>query len=246
MLEQVYITYDTFFNYINLWLPYFGFMNEVYLLQFLILYLFLIFYWESNPYYNLLYMFILIFIIGIFLGFYQLEIFTAFLWLIECSVIFVMILILLYVNIKGIKVNYNRYYNLISLFIFFFFLLINYYIVDLEFDVVMYDFISPSIYDNLYELLNNDIMNDLFGFYISYYILNVVVLIIIGYILLVGSVLCVNLFKLNKNIRSTNYNEFFNIFSIFFNLINYNFFRKQNLIIQGNTLSSIKVFKKKL
>ena len=95
---------------------------------------------------------------------FQIELFTAFLWLVECSVLFVFLLLLFYLNIKGAysystSENYNY---LLFLFIFIYFILINYYsesdtncFVDMNF---------YGILENYYEAVYNNISNDLFGF----------------------------------------------------------------------------------
>ena len=176
---------------------------------------------------------------------FQIELFTAFLWLVECSVLFVFLLLLFYLNIKGAysystSENYNY---LLFLFIFIYFILINYYsesdtncFVDMNF---------YGILENYYEAVYNNISNDLFGFSISYYFLNGVEFIFIGFLLLVGSVICVNLYLFNKSVRVQSHHKYLTVFN-FFNDFNIFFFlRKQNLIKQGNNKASLKVFKKK-
>jgi hypothetical protein len=127
--------------------------------------------------------------------------------------------------------------------LFFFYLNISIYsefsnnnIVDLSF---------YSLIDNFYETVFNPITNDLFGFSISYYMINGVEFIFIGFLLLIGSVICVNLYQMNKNIRVQNYNNFLTLFNFFSDFSNFLFFRKQNLTKQGNSKASLKIFKKK-
>ncbi len=108
------------------------------------------------------------------------------------------------------------------------------------FDVSFY-----SLLDNYYEALNNGISNDLFGFLISYYFLNAVEFILIGFLLLVGSVICVNLYSFNKNTRAQNTDSFLTLFKFFSDFTGFLFLRKQNLIKQGNNKASLKIFKKK-
>jgi hypothetical protein len=176
---------------------------------------------------------------------FQIELFTAFLWLVECSVLFVFLLLLFFLNIKGsytytTSQTYNYFFSLIILF---YFILVNYYsesdsssIIDLSF---------YGLLDNYYEALYNNVSNDLFGFSISYYFLNGVEFILIGFLLLVGSVICVNLYQFNKNVRSQAYTNFLTVFNFFTDFTSFFFLRKQNLIKQGNNKASLKVFKKK-
>ena len=108
--------------------------------------------------------------------------------------------------------------------------------------------IDISVYgmlDNYYESIFNSISNDLFGFSLSYYFINGVEFIFIGFLLLIGSVICVNLFQMNKNIRAQSYNNYLTIFNFFTDFTSFFFLRKQNLIKQGNNKASLKIFKKK-
>ena len=103
-----------------------------------------------------------------------------------------------------------------------------------------YDYI-----DNYYEAIHNSICNDLFGFSISYYLINGVEFVFIGFLLLIGSVICVNLHQTTKNVRSQNYNSYLSVFNFFSDYSSFFFLRRQNLIKQGNTKPSLKIFKKK-
>lgn len=202
-------------------------------------------YMYNNIYYTLLYTFINFFLIGVYLSIYQIELFTAFLWLVECSVLFVFLLLLFYVNIKGsythtITQNYILYF---SFYVYLYILLLN---SSFESDsLILVDFSFYFLLDNYYEALYNNVSNDLFGFLISYYFLNAVEFLFIGFLLLVGSVICVNLYSFNKNTRTQNLNNFLILFKFFSDFTSFLFLRKQNLIKQGNNKASLKVFKKK-
>ena len=182
---------------------------------------------------------------GVYLAIFQIELFTAFLWLVECSVLFVFLLLLFFLNIKGVytytTTTNNNY--LFPLCLVIYFILINYYsesdtnsISDMNF---------YGILDNYYEAVYNVVANDLFGFSISYYFLNGVEFILIGFLLLIGSVICVNLYQFNKSIRAQSYNNYLTVFNFFTDFTSFFFLRKQNLIKQGNNKASLKVFKKK-
>ena len=201
-------------------------------------------YLYSNPYYILMYTFINFFLIGVYLSIFQIELFTAFLWLIECSVIFVFLLLLFYLNIKGSYKYTIRGYRLLQALAFVLYLLLltksfvlNTYI---DIDISLYGYI-----ENYYEALNTFIQNDLFVFFISYYTINSIEFILVGFLLLVGSVICVNLYQMNKNIRAQSYANYLSVFNFFTDFTSFLFLRKQNLIKQGNNKASLKVFKKK-
>ena len=219
--------------------------DDVFLVQFFIVCTFVYIYTYKNIYYVLLYTFVNFFLIGVYLSIYQIELFTAFLWLVECSVLFVFLLLLFYVNIKGvysytISQNYTLFF---SLFFFLYVILLNPFSESdssTYFDVSFYGLI-----DNYYEAVYNGIANDLFGFSLSYYFLNAVEFLFIGFLLLVGSVICVNLYSFNRNVRTQSLNNYLLLFNFFTDFTSFLFLRKQNLIKQGNNKASLKLFKKK-
>ena len=171
--------------------------------------------------------------------------FTAFLWLVECSVLFIFLLLLFFLNIKGVH-TYTISQKYIYYFIFFllsFFIVINYY-TESDTDALL-DMSFYGLVDNYYEALFNNVSNDLFGFSIIYYNINGVEFIFIGFLLLVGSVICVNLYQMNKNVRTQSYQNYLNVFNFFTDFTSFFFLRKQNLTKQGNAKASLKIFKKK-
>ncbi len=192
-----------------------------------------------------MYTFINFFLVGVYLSIFQIELFTAFLWLVECSVLFVFLLLLFFLNIKGSYTYTTSYtYNYIfSLFLLTYFILINYY-SDSD-SLALVDMSFYGLNDNYYESLYNNVANDLFGFSISYYFINGIEFIFIGFLLLVGSVICVNLYQFNKSVRAQSYNNYLTVFNFFTDFTSFFFLRKQNLIKQGNNKASLKIFKKK-
>lgn len=191
----------------------------------------------------------LFFYLGVFLSIFNLELFTAFLWLTECVIIFVSILFLFYLNVYGNvnKLNINifsfKYYGIFLSFFLLSFIYIN--PSELEF-YLPNEFNSIFLWDDYYESLNNNKMNDLFGLYISYYFINSFEFIVVGLLLLIASVVCVNLNKFNKNIKANNYYELITLFDFFEDFVKFVFMRKQNLVDQSISSPSTKVFKKKV
>lgn len=131
-------------------------------------------------------------------------------------------------------------YVLLMLSLFTLVLSTNYSDSDINIDLTFY-----GLLDNYYESIFNTVTNDLFGFSISYYLLNSIEFILIGFLLLLGSVVCVNLYQTNKNVRAQSYNNFLTVFNFFSDFSSFFFLRRQNLIKQGNTKPSLKLFKKK-
>lgn len=192
-----------------------------------------------------MYVFINFFLVGVYLSIFQIELFTAFLWLVECSVLFVFLLLLFYLNIKGnYSYTYDKNFNNFSILLFIFYLvLVSFY--STSDSTVVIDMGFYGLLDNYYEALFNNVTNDLFGFAISYYFINGVEFIFIGFLLLIGSVICVNLYQINKNVRAQSVSNSLTVFSFFSDFVGFSFLRKQNLIKQGNNKASLKVFKKK-
>jgi len=223
--------------------------TDTFVLQFLIIYTIYLIYFTNNLYFILFYLFLEFIYFGLFLSLYNLELFTAFLWLTECVIIFVSIIFLFYFNIYSNSNNLNIYIYSFKYFGIFIgvFLVSNVYIFNNE-----VEFFLPNelnfffLWDDFYESLNNLKYNDLYGVFISYYYINSLEFIIIGLLLLFASMVCVNLNKFTKNIRFNNYYDFLILFDFFNDFVNYTFLRKQNLNDQTLTNTSIRFFKKKI
>lgn len=230
------------YTYINVWWPWLSFFNLNWILQLSIIYLSILIFFYNGIYYVLMNIFINFVLIGIYLSLLQLDLFTAFLWLLEFTIIFIFLLLLFYLNIKNsTHKNKKKHYTFFILFLFFFLNIIS-SIKDQCANINSYYF---NLIDNFYEGYKTYIKNDFFGIFISYFYLNSLIFLIIGFLLLVGSVICVNFFKKKKEINSQNYNSYLNSFNFLKDFLNFDFLRKQNLVNQGNEKSSIKIFKKK-
>ena len=192
-------------------------------------------------------MVLIFFVFGVYLSFSQLEIFTGFLWLLELTIIFVFLLILFYINFKGYfsVTNINNIINIYKIIFYNYILFLNsIYLSPSELDCIQ-EFIIIILWENYYESLLNHNMNDFSLFLLSYYDFNSIELVIIGLILLIGSMVCVNLYKMNKNITTDSINPFISFFKLFKNSITYNFLRKKNLFIQNINLPGVKLINKK-
>jgi hypothetical protein len=81
---------------------------------------------------------------------------------------------------------------------------------------------------------------------LSYYLFNSFEFLIIGFLLLIGSIICVNLNRFLKSSKTYNYPNLFSIFDIFKDSIKMLFMRKQTLVNQEREPASTRVFKKKV
>lgn len=216
------------------------------MVQFFIIYVLVCVFYSNNIYYTLLYTFISFFLVGICLAIYQIDLFMAFLWLIECSVLFVFLLLLFYINVKGmLPQKKNNVYMYLYTLPAFTYIILSYSLHDIYTNISNDNITIYAVVDNYYEAIHNHIQNDLFGFTMSYYTINAVEFIIIGILLLIGSIVCVNLYQFARKVRVQNYSSYTGMFNFFENFSNFFFLRKQNIIKQGNVKASVKVFKKK-
>jgi hypothetical protein len=238
-----------FFNEILYnWLPWLNFFNEVFFIQFFIYYVIYLIFFTNNLYFSLFYLFFQFFLLGLYISFYNLELFTAFLWLTECVIIFITILFLFYLNVFGdsIKINFILFsFKYFGIFLSFF-LITSIFINPFELEFFLsYNFKIDLLTDDYYDSLFNTKLNDLFSLYMSYYSFNSFEFLIIGVLLLVASLVCVNLNKFNSNLKLNSYYDFFVIFDFFEDFLNFSFLRKQNLVDQTIQKSSIRFFRKK-
>lgn len=229
------------------WCPWVTLNVETMLLQFCILYLLFIIYNSKNVYYTLLYVFILFFFFGIYLAFWQIDIFTGFLWLLEITILFVYLLVLFYLNFKGYTNSLqDKEYFFNKYFVILFYFYINFFFISACENSSYEEINFFLLWENYYEPLVNFTMNDFSLFLLSYYTFNSLEFVLIGLILLLGSIVCVNLYRSNKDQSSSNINAFLTSFHFFKDTWNYNFLRKQNLTNQNLTIPSTRIFSKKV
>jgi hypothetical protein len=158
-------------------------------------------------------------------------------------------LLLFYLNVEGliITINLKIYKFFFVIGIFFFFLLF--------FDVFFlnnFESISNSLilnyfdlYDDYYEAIFNRNANDFLVLFISYYSINNIEFISIGLLLLIGSIVCVQLNKLQKTIKIESLTSYFMFYKFFTDILDFFFLRKQNLTNQTNQPSTLRIFKRK-
>lgn len=230
------------------WAPWKSFFSDIWFLQILILYVLALIYLSNNYYYIIFYFFLETFYYGFFLALYQLDFFVGFLWLTECLVVFIAILLMFYLNNSG---NFNRLnLSLLRFFVFGSFcgvvvLSTNLLVYSENESFLPFELSINDLWDDYYESLNNALMNDAIGLMISYYSVNSFEFLLIGLVLLVGSLVVVNLNKLNKNVHYPKYNTFLEVFNFLKNWVNSFFVRKQNLTDQEMAYASTRIFGKK-
>jgi hypothetical protein len=105
--------------------------------------------------------------------------------------------------------------------------------------------ITSIFLDDFYEALNELFVNDLTGIFISLYLTNSLLLVVIGLLLLIASIICVVLVSFFTKLRNLNFTTFLNIFEIIKTCYSFIFLRKQNLSKQGRNVASTRIFNKK-
>lgn len=230
-----------------MWWPWLDIFNDLALcLLFTTLTIFLL-YTSKNIFYTIFYFFLFTLFVGLTLCFCQLELFTGFLWTIECVVFFALLLLLFFFKTTGSttkiwQTTYTFFYSFLALFIF----LYVYYISNITSNLVLSTILNNNdLYDNYYEALTNTNINDFTGFLISYYTYNSLELIIVGFIILITSLVCVNLNKLIFKLKIQNIREFLTIFNFFKNHVTFSMMRQQNLTTQAFAPTTTRIFKKK-
>ncbi len=231
------------------WWRWFNFFNEIIVVQYIIIYVLYNIYFNVNLFYVVFYVLFEIVLFGVFLSFFQMELFTAFLWLAESVVIFISLLLLFYLNVYGnVNQTNTKFYSLKYYGLFFLLFLFNhFYILPSEMEFFLPNNLNSSfLWDDYYEAFWNNIITDMYGLYLSYYKFNSFEFIFIGLILLIGSLLCVNINKFNRMNKLHSYYDLFLVFDFFKDFVKFIFMRKQNLVDQENHPSSTRIFKKKL
>ena len=247
------ILFDIFNNitsFVFFWWPWINFFDDVWFLQFLILYTFFVFYNSKNVYYSLLYLFFIIFYLGLAISIVQAELFTGFLWTTEFTVIMIALVLFFYLNVEGnlLKLNLKNS-NFLFLYLIYFFTFV-FSVFYFSNNTIFYqqnlDWLFFSyIFDDWYEAFNNSLMNDFITLTLAYYSINSFEYILVGYLLLLGSVLCVVLNKIQKNVKIDGNSNFLNFFNFFSSFLNFSFLRKQTLNDQSFYQPNLRLFKKK-
>lgn len=233
---------------LNFWLPWLNFFSWNFFIQISIIYTLYLIFFSKNIYYVLFYFFLLIFYFGIFLCFYQVELFTGFLWLAECVIIFCSLILIFYLNTAG---SWNkllvqiRVYTYLGFIVLLGFLMMGFFFsntVETNEDVF---FNNIFYWDDFYETLGNTNVNDFTAFLISYYTINSYLLLTIAFLILIGSLVCVNLNKLVRINKVKNLHQLFQYYNFFKTNLSFSFIRQQNLVLQEKQIAATRIFKKK-
>ena len=128
-------------NFLNFWFPWVLIFNDIWILQLFIFYVLCLMIITKNNYYILLYLFLEIIFLGLYLGLIQGELFTGFLWVLEFTVIFIVLIFLFYLNVEGNHFQiYQNYY--------FFFFFIYIYIIKITY--IFSDINLLNLFNNIY------------------------------------------------------------------------------------------------
>lgn len=193
----------------------------------------------TNPFYTLIYFFLTTLLLGLLIAYYNLEFFTGFLYVLEVTVVFIMLILFFFFNFKGS--NHSQKNNnafLWPIFLIMVFILPTFY--SEEENILPDMFRVHNLWDDYYQALNQSIMNDFAGLFISYYLIHSLEFIILGFILFIGSIGCIALYSILGFSKRVTYNLFVNFIASFNKIYNILFMRKQNMIYQAFTKDSIR------
>ena len=211
------------------WFPWLNFYTENVILQLLFIFAVLLFVLASTLYYASLYMFLFILIMGIFLAYYNLEVLSGFLLVVEFTAFFVIILFLLALNFEGKLLNRD-----VTWVTFFIPLSLVYLFCLYVFSKpASLDFLNASYYwDDYYADTADDVINDIAGLYLSFYNFNGFLFFLFGLLLFFATLVCVTLFRVVRTRTQEHLVSMQYVFNFFKDLVNFEFLRKQGMTNQ--------------
>lgn len=220
-------------------MPWLDFFSENIFMQLLILITIVFFKTVRSFFYKLVYMSLLVFWFGIVLAYLNIELLSGFLWVVELSVIFIFIIFLFYLNYtSNLAEHFNVKYNfvLVIFIIAFVPFLDDYYNLDSE-----YSF----LYNDYYEAASNFLLNDISSIYISFFLINNFLICLLGFLIFLASMLCVNLLFFSKLTLVNSSKALLKTYNFFLDLLDVSVFRSQNMTSQQSTKPKLKFFRKK-
>ena len=228
--------FDFCYN-VSSWAPWVSFFSECAAIQ-LCLMLSLFFFNQSKTlFYSVIYMVLLFVWLGVFLAYFNVELFTGFLWVVELTVIFILVLFLFYFNFSGeLRTSKFFFYKfaLVVILLFFF---------D-DFSIKL-DFLNfHFFFENFYELRSSALMNDLHSLFLSYYYFNGFLLFLFGFLVFLVSIVCVNILRAAKVTTLDAVLSSLSVYNFFADLLNFEFLRKQNLSFQSLRKSNSRIVKR--
>lgn len=208
------------------WFPWLNFYTENAILQLLLLFALLLFSLATTLYYAAVYMFLFILLTGVFLAYYNLEVLTGFLLVVEFTAFFVIILFLMALNFESKLANVDH--TLLTYAIILFLSYLFFFFTFSKPDSL--DFLNATYYwDDYYADLQDDVMNDVFGLYLSYYNFNGVLFFLFGLMIFSATLTCVNFFKILRVKTQEHLVTLQYVYNFFRDLVSFDFLRKQNL-----------------
>lgn len=174
-------------------------------------------------------MFLFILMVAIFLAYYNLEVLSGFLLVVEFTAFFVIVLFLLALNFEGKLDNRDSTWLKFSLPVAGLYLG-GFYAFSKPASL---DFLNASYYwDDYYADLNDDILNDIAGLYLSFYNFNGLLFFFFGLLLFFATLVCVTLFRIVRTKTQEHLISMQYVFTFFKDLVNFEFLRKQSMTSQ--------------
>lgn len=224
------------------WLFWLTLFSEYWLIQLIFIFTLFYFIFSQNLYFSLIYFFFIIIELGCFLGIINLELLSGFLWLIEFTIFFILLILFFFLNNEGFifqfQLKISVFLNFWFLGVFYLWLYI-YWFFFLGENFFLHNFCINEFYINFYESIKNFLNNDFIGFKLSYYDFNRIEFLLFCFLLLFVSFICINCNKVQFFLTLYSYFNY-----IYFLKQTFVFLKKQNLSNQANFLPSIRIFAK--
>ena len=156
----------------------------------------------------------------------------------ELTIIFIIILFLFFFNFSGeLRNSKFFFYKFIVLFLFFFF----FDEFSMKLSLLNFNF----FFDNFYEVRTQSVANDIHSLFLSYYFFNGFLFFIFGLLVFLTSVVCINILRASKIGIVDAIASALSIYNFFYDLLNFEFLRKQNLFFQNLRKPTTRLVKKK-
>lgn len=218
------------------WTPWVFFFSECAAIQLGLLVSIFFFNQSRTLFYSVVYMFIIFLWLGVFLCFYNVELFTGFLWVVELTVVFIIILFLFFFNFSGeLKNSRFFFFRFIAVIFFFFFDDVSSMPELLNFNFFFDDFYESRAYLGL---------NDICSLFLSYYAFNGFLLFVFGFLIFLTSIICVGVLRAARGGLVLAAADSLAVYSFFRDLLNFEFLRKQNLFYQNLRKPTTRLVKK--
>lgn len=210
------------------------------MLQICLILVFFSFSFSKNLFYSLVYLFFFFIYVGLVIAYLGIDMFTGFFWVVELSVIFILLLFLFFLNYSGEPARPKFSCDV-------FVLATPLFFVDLGCGLKSGSGVSDYslMYEDFYAALANQSMSDTSGLFISYYVFNSLLLVLFGLYILVISIVCVSTLRLAQAGYVEAAGLSLKLYSFFTDLLSFELLRGQDLLAQAARRPASRVMRRR-